>query len=134
MNSCGHCKNYYMGNDLESRCRLTGRVVGYLQEKECYEPLTNSNMETKICKRCGRELPLDNFGKHFRAKDGHQAICRDCMSAEMKKVKASGKEDKEEKEEPSPEPVSLRDILDDDLFSELRRRGYKGTLSHTVTL
>lgn len=33
---------------------------------------------TKICSKCGRELPLECFGKHKRMKDGLQAWCKSC--------------------------------------------------------
>lgn len=33
---------------------------------------------TKICKRCGRELPLSEFSKCKRNKDGLQLWCKEC--------------------------------------------------------
>ena len=36
-------------------------------------------METKECSRCGRELPVTEFGKNKRAKDGLQAFCKECF-------------------------------------------------------
>ena len=38
-----------------------------------------SNMETKKCSRCGRELPVTEFGKNKRAKDGLQVFCKECF-------------------------------------------------------
>lgn len=37
-------------------------------------------METKICKRCGRELPTSEYNKHSTNKDGLQSWCRECQS------------------------------------------------------
>ena len=34
---------------------------------------------TKICSKCGRELPLECFGKHKSRKDGLQSYCKDCF-------------------------------------------------------
>lgn len=34
---------------------------------------------TKICKECGRELPLSQFNKNKGMKDGHVNICKDCQ-------------------------------------------------------
>lgn len=34
---------------------------------------------TKICKKCGRELPLECFGKCKSKKDGLQAYCKECQ-------------------------------------------------------
>ena len=35
---------------------------------------------TKICKKCGRELPLSNFHKHPAMSDGRINVCKDCVS------------------------------------------------------
>lgn len=35
-------------------------------------------METKICKKCGKELPLDNFYRASGNKDGHEGVCKKC--------------------------------------------------------
>lgn len=50
-------------------------------------------MNTKICKECGRELPLDEFPKHPRMKDGHLNICKD---DEAKRQAAYHEQHKEE--------------------------------------
>ena len=34
---------------------------------------------TKICKECGKELPLEMFSKNKGMKDGHVNICKDCV-------------------------------------------------------
>ena len=36
-------------------------------------------METKICKRCGRELPLSEFYETKSCKDGHINVCKECL-------------------------------------------------------
>lgn len=38
-------------------------------------------METKICTKCGRELPLDNFHKYNRRNQTHHSSCKDCQKA-----------------------------------------------------
>lgn len=35
-------------------------------------------METKICKRCGKELPKECFSVSKRSKDGLQSYCKEC--------------------------------------------------------
>ena len=40
--------------------------------------------ETKICGKCNRILPIDNFSKDNRAKDGLQSWCRECKSKHNK--------------------------------------------------
>lgn len=42
-------------------------------------------METKICFKCGRELPLSSFYKHPRMGDGHLNKCKDCTKKDVSK-------------------------------------------------
>lgn len=35
-------------------------------------------METKVCSKCGRELPTTEFYAHKKAKDGLQTFCKEC--------------------------------------------------------
>ena len=37
--------------------------------------------ETKVCSKCGRELPITEFGLNKNLKDGHIAKCKDCTNA-----------------------------------------------------
>jgi hypothetical protein len=37
--------------------------------------------ETKLCTKCGRELPREMFSKCTNAKDGLQNHCKDCKRA-----------------------------------------------------
>ena len=41
-------------------------------------------METKVCRKCGRELPIGKFHKCKDMKDGHKNICKTCKSIEAK--------------------------------------------------
>ena len=74
-------------------------------------------METKVCSRCKRELPVSGFYTSKRSKDGLQSYCKDCT----KQVQAarSGRADKD-----SP----LVAFTPRELIAELRRRGYRGEL------
>ena len=38
-------------------------------------------METKICSKCGKELPLDEFSKSSSTKDGYLCTCKKCRGA-----------------------------------------------------
>lgn len=40
-------------------------------------------MTTKVCFKCGRELPLSSFYKHPRMGDGHLNKCKDCTKADV---------------------------------------------------
>ena len=41
-------------------------------------------METKICTKCGRELPVDQFNWRSKAKGTRRADCKDCHNGYMK--------------------------------------------------
>ena len=41
-------------------------------------------METKICSKCGKELPLDEFPWRDKTKGTRRAECKKCHSAYMK--------------------------------------------------
>lgn len=49
----------------------------------------------KICKRCGQELPIENFAKNARSKDGYMHICNECMSKALKAGFAAAKDHKQ---------------------------------------
>lgn len=51
---------------------------------------------TKICKKCGRELPLDCFGGHKKMKDGLQPYCKECQKQYFKQWKAEHAEDRKQ--------------------------------------
>lgn len=46
---------------------------------------------TKICHRCGRELPLRDFSLLARNADGLDHQCRECRSERRKKAKSCGR-------------------------------------------
>jgi hypothetical protein len=40
--------------------------------------------DVKVCKHCGRELPLSAFNKDASRRDGHGSRCRECLAAHFK--------------------------------------------------
>ena len=82
---CGNCQNYIMHQANGPWCALKRKEVSFLQKAfdECFEEpgAAPKNLgATKVCSRCGRELPIANFGRHSRTKDGYQPCCRECQS------------------------------------------------------
>ena len=49
------------------------------------------NMNTKICNKCGKEKPLDQFVKNSSKSDGHSNQCINCRHDYYKKYYALNK-------------------------------------------
>jgi hypothetical protein len=49
-------------------------------------------METKVCSKCKRELPLEAFGKCRSSKDGLKHACKECRNADKRKYNATHKQ------------------------------------------
>ena len=45
-------------------------------------------METKICRKCGSELPIENFSKDRAMRDGYKNHCKACDNAYQKERRA----------------------------------------------
>lgn len=138
MNCCGNCVHFTHNNLHGFVCNKTMKPAGYLQEKKCFEPkkMKETNTpQTKVCKRCGRKLPAEAFGRHARTKDGLQPVCRECRS---KQQKAALK--KEEPEEyaiqtvSDPVTVTVDFFPDDVIIESLRKRGYNGTITKQIQI
>lgn len=100
------------------------------------------NVKTKVCSKCGKELPLSEFYNHPSTKDGLMGHCKGChytvtrKNLEMRKAK---KEADSIVEKPhvfhkvylNPE---LAKFQPKDLIAELRARGYSGELSVRQTI
>ena len=91
---CGNC-HYYANSPLHGPwCTKNRKEVSYLQSAfDCWtEPGTApaEEMQMKVCSHCGRELPITNFGRHSRTKDGYQPCCKECQSEMNKGHKKRG--------------------------------------------
>lgn len=42
-------------------------------------------MDTKICKRCGTEQPIDNFRRYYDKPTGRYTFCRTCERIETRR-------------------------------------------------
>lgn len=88
-------------------------------------------METKICSKCGKELPVSEF---YKRKDGYYANCKAChrditnrryYNNKTAKPKSKPAEDKKHK------IYTHKDLAvfePRDLMLELKARGYEGEL------
>ena len=113
----------------------------------------------KVCKTCGRELPLDAFGGHAKTWDGKATVCKECMAAKLTKNRET-RWTKGEKTVPDPIPApmldegikvrkaapelppladidtsgSLENYTSQRLVDELRARGYHVECSRPITV
>ena len=133
MNNCGYCKHYVPGKAF---CLSLRTPVGFLDVKPCYEATTqitdmeeNNKEQTKICKRCGRELPVHEFGRHARTADGLQVFCRQCSKEAMMRTRKKKVEKAQEKVK-----SGLSAFDTDDIINELRRRGLSGYLKQVIEI
>ena len=62
---------------------------------------------TRVCKQCGRELPLDQFTRSCKSRDGYTHTCKECFSAQMSEKKKALWASKPKKEKPVQEQEVL---------------------------
>lgn len=94
-------------------------------------------MEAKVCTQCGQELPLEDFVKNSKSKDGYGSHCKKCHN---KKYPYHYKEKTNKKVEVKDAPVvpdSVKRELEEYnllsvpprlLIAALRYHGYRGEL------
>lgn len=92
-------------------------------------------METKICKRCGRELPITEYstGK-AHGTPFVRSVCKSCMKEKQRKGHAARKAKKEithAEELEQARRMRIKDFTPRELMEELARRGYTGKLQYT---
>jgi hypothetical protein len=98
---------------------------------------TQSPIETKFCTKCGRALPLSNFCRSARNKDGLQSWCKDCQKETNRKRNeslqktASRQTAVHQSDGRNPELAKFKPVQ---LIDELRARGYRGTLTYTYEI
>ena len=150
---CGvDCAKYVPGGGC------TGCAKGYTgfftpcNGLKCFSP--KPKMATKRCTRCGRELPIDDFPANKNAKDGHLSVCKECnfkARSESRKAKFAPPVQQESMKNDTPAPTEPTDgtqvfepkfrdarpihlFSDQELWNELKGRGYSGSITKTVTL
>ena len=100
---------------------------------------TMEEIITKVCKKCGKELPIENFYTNKSLKGGHDNTCRECKNAYSKewakknreKKKLQAKENERIEFEKKYKIYTNRELAKfkpRELILELKARGYVGTL------
>ena len=131
-----YCSECHFFSDL-GRCKnpASNRSdVGYFQaacrnfkpESELQKvTVMEKQEETKVCKVCGRELPLSEFPRN---KNGHIGVCKECRYRENRSKNSGGKYGIGQK----PLAVSIAMFTDNQLLEELKERGWHGQLSKEI--
>jgi hypothetical protein len=86
---CIDCTHYLKGGT----CGKTKKTISPLMQYICFEGTTKNQQttetmeenKTKKCSICGRELPLEEYHKNARLKDGLASFCKECHKAAAKK-------------------------------------------------
>jgi ribosome-binding protein aMBF1 (putative translation factor) len=91
-------------------------------------------MESKICKDCGRELPISYFKK---TRYGERvSVCTECATMKMRENKEKKRimeeikaKEEAQKKADAQATLTLADFTPRQLMLELKRRGYEGELT-----
>jgi len=85
--------------------------------------------ETQVCKCCGRELPISQFG---RGGFGLHKTCKECTGKKMSETRKRLDEiDNLRKQVEDARRLRLSDFQPRELMIRLRELGYEGTLTYT---
>lgn len=100
-----------------------------------------NEQQTKVCKVCGKEKPIDSF---FKNRFGYTNYCLDCWSHKLegrhfersKEVQPRTSPQRRriaelEKEVEEVRKMTLGRFTPRELMEELYKRGYEGTLQYT---
>ena len=168
---CPHCgrdlpvSEYYLKDGkpqwICKECFKKYEVARAKAKRDTKSAELNAGAVTKVCKTCGRELPLDAFGGHAKTWDHKATVCKECMIEKLTKNKEKGKNGSEcvriilDESTPTPAPVideGIRTVKAAEtqrpqndrmplaayhskrLVEELRARGYTVTCQRPITV
>ena len=100
----------------------------------------DNEVKTKVCTKCGRELPLEAFSKKANTKDGLQYHCKECQKEASKNRAKSPKKTKKfnlmdfvvGSDEANIIPELEEKYTPRQLIGHLRALGYRGELTWQV--
>ena len=78
-----------------------------------------TDIKTKVCSKCGRELPITEFTPNKTSKGGHVGRCKDCTNAYQRERYARKKG--KTLEQANPNPALLNPKFSDKTPRELQQ-------------
>lgn len=92
--------------------------------------------KTKKCACCGKELPVENFGKCANNQDGLYSYCKECTRAKARETYARSRHQAKEVVTSAVRSINveLQRFTPRELIAELRSRGYVGELKYTQVI
>lgn len=97
--------------------------------------------KTKVCSKCGRELPITEFTLNKTSKDGHIGRCKDCVNAYQREQYARNKGKQAAQVIPTTSPLNPkfadktpRELQQEmrELKAELIARGFNVSVKCTI--
>ena len=97
--------------------------------------------KTKVCSKCGRELPITEFTLNKTSKDGHVGQCKDCLNAYQRERYARNKGEQAAQVIPTTSPLNPkfadntpRELQQEmrELKAELIARGFNVEVKCTI--
>lgn len=92
---CPHCglvlplSEYYLKdgkpNWICKECTKAYNVAKAKERRDAKSAEQNAGAATKVCKTCGRELPLDAFSSHPNTWDRKTTVCTECLADRLRK-------------------------------------------------
>lgn len=99
--------------------------------EQTIETINGVSKLTKVCSRCGKELPVSEFSKNAKSHDGRLSVCKKCraeaISAGFAKKKQAMTLPIKGVEGGNPD---LARFTPRQLIEELRSRGFEGELTY----
>ena len=72
------------------------------EQKKVQEEKPETIPETKVCRKCGRELPVSMFGHAHKNQYGIKSYCRDCENENCRKYRARKRAERPKKAKSIP--------------------------------
>ena len=83
-------KDGYQFQCKECQAELARQLYQRRKDEQAKEP--EPKAETKVCRQCGRELPVTMFGYAPKNHNGLKSYCRDCENANCRAYRARRKQ------------------------------------------